>query len=187
MGIFGTGQGYEALLLRMRAHPLREVRDYADLMLVELRKVIPAFLKRLERPERGGVWSRYLAENAEAIAAVAARVLDGIEPEPRPEVTLTDWDPDGEVKVIAAALYAASRLPDDQLLAVARKLGPRSGARSWTPTSAGARTGATSPGAPSSAPSIASTCSATTAPSATCSGTGCSPSSGSRSRPGTAT
>ena len=124
VGIFGTGQGYEALLLRMRAHPLREVRDYADLMLVELRKVIPAFLKRLERPERGGVWSRYLAENAAAVAAVAARVLDGIEPEPRPEVTLTDWDPDGEVKVIAAALYAASRLPDDQLLAVARKLGP---------------------------------------------------------------
>jgi thymidylate synthase ThyX len=124
VGIFGTGQGYEALLLRMRAHPLREVRDYADLMLVELRKVIPAFLKRLERPERGGVWSRYLAENAEAVAAVAARVLDGIEPESRPEVTLTDWDPDGEVKVIAAALYAASRLPDDQLLAVARKLGP---------------------------------------------------------------
>jgi thymidylate synthase ThyX len=124
VGIFGTGQGYEALLLRMRAHPLREVRDYADLMLVELRKVIPAFLKRLERPERGGVWSRYLAENAEAVAVVAARVLDGIEPESRPEVTLTDWDPDGEVKVIAAALYAASRLPDDQLLAVARKLDP---------------------------------------------------------------
>ena len=124
VGIFGTGQGYEALLLRMRAHPLREVRDYGDLMLAELRKVIPAFLRRLERPERGGVWSRYLAETAHATAAVAARLLTGIEPEPRPEVTLTDWDPDGEVKVIAAALYAASRLPDDQLLAVARKLGP---------------------------------------------------------------
>jgi hypothetical protein len=108
----------------MRAHPLREVRDHAELMLSELRKVIPAFLKRLERPERGGVWSRYLAETAEATAAVAARVLEGIEPEPRPEVTLTDWDPDGEVKVVAAALYAASRLPDDQLLAVARKLDP---------------------------------------------------------------
>ena len=124
VGIFGTGQGYEALLLRMRAHPLREVRDYADLMLVELRKVIPAFLKRLERPERGGVWSRYLAETAQATAAVAARVLEGIEAEPRPEVTLTDFDPEGEVKVVAAALYAASRLPDDQLLTVARKLGP---------------------------------------------------------------
>jgi thymidylate synthase ThyX len=124
VGIFGTGQGYEALLLRMRAHPLREVRDYAELMLVELRKVIPAFLKRLDRPERGGVWVRYLAETGEATAEIAARLLAGIEPEPREEVTLTDFDPDGEVKVVAAALYAASRLPDDQLLAVARKLGP---------------------------------------------------------------
>ncbi|HSB43247.1 MAG TPA: FAD-dependent thymidylate synthase [Methylomirabilota bacterium] len=124
VGIFGTGQGYEALLLRMRAHPLREVRDYADLMLAELRKVIPAFLKRLERPERGGVWSRYLAETARATAQVAARLLEGIEAEPRPEVVLTDFDPEGEVKVIAAAMYAASDLPDDQLLAVARKLGP---------------------------------------------------------------
>ncbi|MGH7299613.1 MAG: FAD-dependent thymidylate synthase [Candidatus Rokuibacteriota bacterium] len=124
VGIFGTGQGYEALLLRMRAHPLREVRGYGDLMLTELRKVIPAFLKRLERPERGGVWSRYLVETGEATAAVAARLLAGIEPESRPEVTLTDFDPEGEVKVVAAALYAVSRLPDDQLLAVARKLGP---------------------------------------------------------------
>jgi len=124
VGIFGTGQGYEALLLRMRAHPLREVRDYAELMLVELRKVIPAFLKRLDRPERGGVWARYLADTGAATAEVAARLLAGMEPEPREEVTLTDFDPDGEVKVVAAVLYAVSRLPDDQLLAVARKLGP---------------------------------------------------------------
>ncbi len=124
VGIFGTAQGYEALLLRMRAHPLSEVQQYADLMLVELRKVIPAFLRRLERPERGGVWSRYLAETRDSTARVAQRVLDGIEPEPRAEVTLTDFDPDGEAKVVAAALYAGSSLPDDQLLTIARKLGP---------------------------------------------------------------
>src|SRR5436853_1774855 len=34
VGIFATGQAYEQLLLRMRAHPLAEVRDYADVMLV---------------------------------------------------------------------------------------------------------------------------------------------------------
>ncbi len=66
VGIFGTAQGYEALLLRMRAHPLREARDYAELMLAELRKVIPAFLARLDRPERGGVWGRYLADTVAA-------------------------------------------------------------------------------------------------------------------------
>ena len=122
VGIFGTAQGYEGLLLRMRAHPLREVRDYGALMLAELRKVIPAFLTRLERPERGGVWARYLEDAREATAAVAARLLEGVEPEPRGEVTLTDFDPDGEVKVVAAALYAVSNLPDDQLLAIARRM-----------------------------------------------------------------
>jgi hypothetical protein len=51
-------------------------------------------------------------------------MLAGVEPEPRPEVTLTDWDHDGEVKVVAAALYAESDIPDDQLLAIARELTP---------------------------------------------------------------
>ncbi|HKX75652.1 MAG TPA: FAD-dependent thymidylate synthase, partial [Acidimicrobiia bacterium] len=35
--------------------------------------------------------------------------------EPAPAVTLTDWDPEGERKVAAAALYAVSELPDRQL------------------------------------------------------------------------
>jgi thymidylate synthase ThyX len=122
VGIFGTGQAYEALLLRMRAHPLREVRDCADRMLVELRKVIPAFLTRVDRPDRGIQWSGYLAETRAATQQVAARLLAGVEPESRPEVTLTDWDPAGEVKVVGAALYAVSDLPDDQLLAIAEKL-----------------------------------------------------------------
>ena len=44
------------------------------------------------------------------------------ERESRPEVTLTDFDPDGEIKVVAAALYAVSDLPDDQLFDVARRM-----------------------------------------------------------------
>ena len=33
VGIYGTGQAFEALLLRMRAHPLPEARQYAAMML----------------------------------------------------------------------------------------------------------------------------------------------------------
>jgi thymidylate synthase ThyX len=122
VGIYATGQAYEHLLLRMRAHPLAEVRAYADLMLVELRTVIPAFLRRVDLPDRGVAWSTYLAETRQAVEVVATRALHGVEPEPREEVTLTDFDPEGEVKVVAAALYASSTLPDDQLLALARKM-----------------------------------------------------------------
>jgi thymidylate synthase ThyX len=121
VGIYGTGQAFEALLLRMRAQPLQEVRSCADQMLAELRKVIPAFLTRVDNPERGGRWSDYLQAARERTEALAAR-LAGAEPESREEVTLTDFDPDGEVKIVAAALYAVSNLPDDQLLALARRL-----------------------------------------------------------------
>jgi thymidylate synthase ThyX len=123
VGIFGTGQAFESQLLRMRAHPLAEVRSCAAQMLEELRKVIPAFLTRVDQPDRGGRWSDYLAGSRHAVENMAAALADA-EPEPRDEVTLTDFDPDGEVKVVAAALYAVSDLPDDQLLKIARRLSP---------------------------------------------------------------
>lgn len=124
VGLFGTGQAFEALLLRMFAHPLEEVRSCAGLMLTELRQVIPAFLSRVDQPHRGGRWIQYLADTREAIAAAARRVTADRAAETRDEVTLTEFDPDGEVKVVASALYGASELPDDQLLAVARALSP---------------------------------------------------------------
>src|SRR5437868_11846095 len=113
VGIYGTAQGYEQMLLRMRAHPLAEVRACADAMLRELRKVIPAFLKRVDAPDRGGVWSAYLAETRAAVTDVTRSVVRGAGAETREEVTLTEFDPEGEVKVVAAALYAASALADD--------------------------------------------------------------------------
>jgi thymidylate synthase ThyX len=123
VGIYGTGQAYEALLLRMRAHPLQEVRDAADQMLVELRKVIPAFLIRVDQPERGGVWVKYFADARARMLDVAARLTPASAPEGADEVTLTDFDPDGEVKVVAAALYSSSGRSDAELMAVARSLG----------------------------------------------------------------
>jgi thymidylate synthase ThyX len=123
VGIYGSGQAYEALILRMRAHPLEEVRSCADAMLIELRKVIPAFLARVDIPARGGRWTEYLREVRENTIAGAGLLRD-VPREPRPEVSLTDFDPEGEIKVLAAAMYAGSDLPDDQLLDCARRLSP---------------------------------------------------------------
>jgi len=120
VGIYASGQAYEALLLRMRAHPLAEVRGYSDLMLAELNKVIPAFLKRVERPERGGVWSRYLASTAAAMQDIAAGHTQAAGE--RGQVTLIEWDPEAELKIAAAALYRYTDLPDDALLQWARDL-----------------------------------------------------------------
>jgi thymidylate synthase ThyX len=122
VGLYGTGQAYEQLLLRMRAHPLAEVRHCADLMLGELRKVIPAFLRRVDLPDRGVAWTDYLGETRRAVAAAALRITGDLPAAPAEEVTLTDFDPEGEVKVVAAALYAPTALSDAQLLEVARRL-----------------------------------------------------------------
>jgi thymidylate synthase ThyX len=124
LGIYGTGQGYEQLLLRMRAHPLPEAREYADLMLTELRKVIPSFLSRVDRAERGGEWSAYLARNRESMEALADIMLGEEEPAPAPAVTLVDFDPDAEVKLVAAMLWPYTDLPERQVLDAVRKMPP---------------------------------------------------------------
>jgi thymidylate synthase ThyX len=106
----------------MRASDLVEARDIAALMLPELRKVIPAFLVRVDLPERGERWSRYLAETRSTTRRLTRETVGGVEPDSKSEVTLTDFDPDGEIKVVAAALYAGSRLPEDRLLEMARTM-----------------------------------------------------------------
>jgi thymidylate synthase ThyX len=120
--MYGTGQAYEALLLRMRAHPLAEAQAAADAMLAELRHVIPAFLTRVDHPDRGGRWSAYFADTRRRVADLASGLVADTRAEPRPEVALADFDPDGEVKVVAACLYASTSLPDDVLIARVRRM-----------------------------------------------------------------
>lgn len=116
VGVYGTGQGYEQMVLRMRAHPLPEVREYSELILTELRKVIPSFLKRVDRPDRGGAWSAYLETNRVMMEEVAETLFAKVEAEPSAFVELVEFDPDGENKLIAAMLYPYTHLSESQLL-----------------------------------------------------------------------
>jgi thymidylate synthase ThyX len=124
VGIYGTGQAYEALLLRMRSHPLPEAVAYADLMLTELRKVIPSFLKRVDLEDRGVAWSNYLAETRSAMEEMSARLFPPhvVEPDAAPEVTLVDFDPDAEVHLVTAMLYPYTHLPETQVEEHVRKM-----------------------------------------------------------------
>jgi len=123
VGIYGTGQAYEMLLLRMRSHPLPEARAYADLMLDELRKVIPSFLKRVDLPDRGAETSAYLADTRDAMTDVAARIFpDAVQPVDAPVVELVDWDPDAEVKLVASMLYPFTNQPETTIEARVRAM-----------------------------------------------------------------
>jgi thymidylate synthase ThyX len=114
VGIYGSGQSFELLLLRMRSDPLPEARRYAELMLEELRKVIPSFLSRIDRPERGGKWAAYLGGRRRETAAVVGQLWPGREPPagelapPGISLDLVDHDPQGEEKVLVAICYPFS-------------------------------------------------------------------------------
>ncbi len=122
VGIYGTGQAYENLLLRLRAAEESEANLYADAMLAELQKVIPSFVKRVDRPDRGHVWSEYLKETRRATAVLAQSILPPPEHNNETEVRLVDFDPLGELKVVAAALYAVTDRSEAELLECARAM-----------------------------------------------------------------
>ena len=127
VGIYGTGQSYEMLLLRMRLHPLPEARRYGELMLEELRKVIPSFLQRVDIPARGGAWAKYLADTRQQTDEVVGRLWpdrhDHADSGGEAGVRLVDFDPEGEDKVLAAMCYPHMALPDDEVLRRVRGLG----------------------------------------------------------------
>lgn len=124
VGIYASGQAFEMLLIRMRAHPLPEARGYADLMLTELRKVIPSFLKRVDLPDRGIATSNYIRTNREAMEAIAYEMLSGdsVDGPTSPAVELVDFDPEGELKVVAAMLYPYTGLTESTLIERVRSM-----------------------------------------------------------------
>lgn len=109
LGIYGSGQAYENLLLRMRAHPLPEVNLYAGLMQRELEKVIPSFLKRLDVPERGGQWVTYLDDRRKRTTELLARWgTPEVEHDEVVRVRLASFDPDGERRVLVAIVFEST-------------------------------------------------------------------------------
>lgn len=118
VGIYGTGQSYEQLLLRMRSHPLPEARSYAAMILAELRKVIPSFLRRVDQADRGEVWSNYLGERRAQMDEIAQTLFPEATPcDDADDVELVDFDPDAEVKLITAMLYPSTHLSERQIAA----------------------------------------------------------------------
>ncbi len=122
LGVYAAGQAYEMMLFRILASPLGEAQEVGRLMLTELRKVIPAFLVRVDQPNRGGEWIEHLRTTRENMRALTAELLAGEEPDPAPLVRLTAWEPDADEALVAAMLYPYVKLSEDRLLELARKM-----------------------------------------------------------------
>jgi thymidylate synthase ThyX len=117
LGIYASGQAYEALLLRLRSHPLPEARLYGEMMLTELRKVIPSFLKRLDVPERGGAWVEYLAQTRGATRELLRNTWrESDEPEAAESVRLVDFDPEGERRIVEAIAFEMTTMSEAEIV-----------------------------------------------------------------------
>jgi thymidylate synthase ThyX len=112
------------LLLRMRAHPLPEARHYAELMLHELRKVIPSFLKGIDLADRGGRWVNYLATTRERSSELVRSMFGDTPVDQADMVELIDFDPAAEDKLLAAICYPYTNVPEHQIIERVRTMAP---------------------------------------------------------------
>ncbi len=128
VGIFASGQAYEQLVMRLLASPLPEAREVGAMALTELRKVIPAFLKRVDMPDRGGAWIEYLEQLRARTSEAAGRfgVQDAGEEPAAVQLLRADGS---EEDLIAACLFEASDLPEEELREAAARLEPDERAR----------------------------------------------------------
>ncbi len=113
MGIYATGQTYEQLILHLLAHPLPEARAYGRMLLDAVKAVIPSFVARVERPDRGGEWVSYLEQREQAAERWVARLgLDAsadARDELRPSVRLLHVDGDEDAAARRAAVRGGRR------------------------------------------------------------------------------
>jgi thymidylate synthase ThyX len=91
------------------ASPLPEARSFGGMILDELKKVMPSFVARVERPDRGGEWVDYLTERRQATEQWVARLgLDRSGDEnPGPSVELVAVR-GSEEELLASCLFEAA-------------------------------------------------------------------------------
>ena len=116
VGIYASGQAYEQLLLRLMASPLPEAREYGGMILRELQQVMPSFVSRVQRPDRGGEWVRYLEGRREATERWVSRL--GLDRrgagEATPSVELVHVD-GTEEDLLASCLFESSATPETEI------------------------------------------------------------------------
>ena len=108
VGIYASGQSLESLIYHLMSDSLPECRLTGEQLLIEARKVVPMFLERADKPERGGAFIAYRATTNQAVKKLTDKYLPEFYLEEELEdVTLTDYFPKNELDLIADMLYSS--------------------------------------------------------------------------------
>jgi thymidylate synthase ThyX len=124
LALFGNGQAFEYLINRSLNHPLEEIKWLGKRAKEELNKIIPAFLRRIEK-EESEEYRKYLGERSKRIKECLKEV--NLEPTDSvninfSNVKLIEYDKDGEDKIIASLLYPELKEPWEKILEKVRRL-----------------------------------------------------------------
>lgn len=116
VGIYASAQALESLIMHLLSDNLLEARQTGQQLLNEARKVIPTFLERADKPDRGGANIAYRSNTYSNVRKLADKYLssryDSNESDP---VTLTDYWPKNELDTVADMVYEHSDLPLNQI------------------------------------------------------------------------
>jgi thymidylate synthase ThyX len=122
VGLFGNGRAFEYLLLKMFSSPLKELQILGASMHEELQKVIPSFVKRANDEMFGKVQQKYLSETRSAMDKISSEFTQKIPIENLEPVTLVEFDPDAEIKIVASMMYPFTHHSMKQLQDLVRKM-----------------------------------------------------------------
>lgn len=115
VGIYASGQALESLIMHLQSDELPEARATGQTMLTEARKIVPMFLERADKPERGGATIAYRANTSKHLAELAQNYLPDNYAAPTEAVSLNDYWPKNELSLVADMLYEHSNLPLEQI------------------------------------------------------------------------
>ena len=124
LALFGNGQAFEYLINRSLNHPLEEIKWLGKRAKEELDKIIPAFLRRIEK-EESQEYRKYLGERSQRIQEFLKEIkIEKTEASyiNYSQVKLIEYDKDGEDKIIASLLYPELKETWERALEKVKKL-----------------------------------------------------------------
>lgn len=111
VAFFGNGQAFEYLISRSLRHVLGELRWASDRAYEELFAVTPSFLRRIKDPEKQelvSAYQDYLSGKGQRLTPLVDELMPQTQETAHDtRVTLLEYDPDGEHKIVAGMLFAA--------------------------------------------------------------------------------
>lgn len=123
VGIYASGQALESLIMHLQSDELPEARTVGSELLVEARKIVPTFLERADKPDRGGATIAYRANTYKHMQTITDTMLPSNQGTLDDDIQLVNYWPRNELDLLPHMLYEHSNM---SLKAIEKSIG------SWT-------------------------------------------------------